>query len=290
MILLIKKIGMIPHIMYKHITILLLFLFIVTGCGKKHPENVAIIARVGDTYLTDEDLKSYTPLHLSGENQKTFQTDFVRGWIKEKVLLQYFKRNKIQLDEKDLSMIEKYKFQLLYSHFVNSISPEITKPTDVEIAQYYEAHKDEYQRDEDEVHLVLLFLEQPNIGIQDDIKHSKSLMEVIEKNFLINKISNQIERNGDLGFIPVSQLRKEISRAVKRYKSGKISRQIKTKEGIYYIQVLDYQEKNTYRELVLIKDEIIHHISKRKFDEFVENIVQNESQTLIIDKFFDKLN
>ncbi|MCK5076646.1 MAG: peptidylprolyl isomerase, partial [Calditrichia bacterium] len=235
-------------------------------------------------------LQALTPIHLSEKNSNNFQKKFVKSWVNEKILSVYFEKNKIQLSKKDLSMIEKYKYELLHSHFINSIATEVPKPTDVEITQFYEEHKSEFMRDEDEVHLVLLYLEQSNIGIQDDIKHSTSLIEVIDKNFLADKISNQMEINGDLGYVRVSKLKKEIFKAVKRYKSGKISRRIKTKEGYYYIQVLDYQKKDSYKELSLVKDIIIHHIANKKFSKFIDDIVQQESQNLIIDRFFDKIN
>ena len=259
------------------------------SCTDQKPPTVAIIARVGENYLTNQALNSATPRNLDDEQIRKFQKKYVNDWVKKQILLDYMGRQKIELNEIDQIFLEEYRYQLLMTHLVNSFESRWSVVTDVEIQNYYNSHIEEFKRDEDEVNLVLLFLEQPNIGIQDDIKLSNSLLDVIDKNYLNLHPPSQMEKNGELGYTPVSKFYKSISNAIKRYKSGQISRPIETAEGIYYIQVLDYQSAGTFKDIPLVRQSIMNHIQQAKLNQILEDIVQEESQNKLINKFFDKL-
>ncbi len=186
--------------------------------------------------------------------------------------------------------MENYKEELLIEKLKDLLLTSSIPVSESEIKEYYDKHREEFKIQEDEVHLILLRLESRNIGIEDDIKNEKSLLKVIEKNFLNKPIPDQLEQNGDLGYVPISRLKKPILRAIRRTPIGRISRRIQTRDGIYYIQVLDYKKRGTYRDLVQVKEQIRTRLLFTKLSEKLEEIEKNMWSKLAVDKYTNKLN
>lgn len=272
----------------------ILFLFvpiflIFVSCQKKEISISPIIAQVGKKPLTIKQIEMMTP-PLPEAEKKKFQENFVDKWIRNELLMHYIHDQKISLDSVDQMLIEQYTQQLLIKKLTENLLKSSIHITESDIQNYYENHKEEFKRLEDEVHFIMLRLEKRNIGIEDDIKYSQSLMDVIKKNYLDKKLPEQLEVNGDQGYVPVSKIKKEILRAIRKTPIGKISRRIRTPYGYYYVQVLDYKKKGTIKELYQVKDEIKVKLTLEYLSEELNDIVEQMKQKYVVEKYINKLN
>jgi parvulin-like peptidyl-prolyl isomerase len=262
----------------------------MTSCQRTPQPVSPVIAKVGNEVLTMAEINRMTPPNLTAAARKNFQLHYVDNWIKRKVLVQYALEQKITYDSLITQRVENYKEELLIEKLKDLLLTSSIPVSESEIKEYYDKHREEFKIQEDEVHLILLRLESRNIGIEDDIKNEKSLLKVIEKNFLNKPIPDQLEQNGDLGYVPISRLKKPILRAIRRTPIGRISRRIQTRDGIYYIQVLDYKKRGTYRDLVQVKEQIRTRLLFTKLSEKLEEIEKNMWSKLAVDKYTNKLN
>ncbi|GAB4182109.1 MAG: hypothetical protein Kow00108_18960 [Calditrichia bacterium] len=257
-------------------------------CHKNEIPDSPVLAQVEDRYLTQEELETMTP-DVEGMNVSQFRDYYIQHWINNQIFLHYIKQQSIELTKKNQILLEQYRIELLRQQVLKNLLNTSVQITDAEIQEYYQNHREEYKRVEDEYHFILLRLEKPNIGIEDDIKHNSSLLDVIEKNFLDNRFHGQLEYNGDQGYIPVSKIKKEILRVMKRNKIGKIIKYKSREAGIYYIQVLDYKKAGSFKEIALVKSEIKTKLTQNKLMELFQSLIQDQRNGLIIEKFESNL-
>lgn len=232
-----------------------LFLTII-GCQKNSIPEIEIIAKVGDEYLTRDQLSKWMPPNLPDDQRTIIARQYVDRWIQRTTLAQSAENEGVDLTPYEDWSINNLKKEMLAQKYINTKLPRDIIITDEEISNYYDEHKDEFIRDQNEVHLVQLYLENLDKAISEEIRELKSLITVIEKNYLDSQVNRLVEKNGDMGYVPESSLRPEIMRIAKSGSTGKIYGPIKIKSGYYYFQMMDKQKAGSYRSLDLVKEEI----------------------------------
>ncbi len=266
----------------KHVFLILaiwnLFLW---GCQKKSVPEIEIVARVGDEILTREQLLEWMPHNVQEDQKDLLLRQYVDIWVRNTLLAQAARQKKMELTPYQKWALHNVEKEMLAQAYLDARMPQHLQVTDEELVNYYEKHKEEFKRDDDEVHLVQLYLETLDRAIVKDIRESEFLMDVIKKNYLDSQMNRLMEKNGDLGYVPVSELRKEIQQPVKNGRTGKIYGPIKIEGRFYYFQMLDRQPKGSYRSLDLVKDEIrlrllnIKRLQER--DKLVKKLQANSS-------------
>ena len=179
--------------------------------------------------------------------------------------------------------IENLKKEMLVQRYIDAKLPRDIIITDEEISNYYDKNKDEFIRDQNEVHLVQLYLENLDKAIAEEIRELKSLQEVIQKNFLENQVNRMVEKNGDLGYVPEENLRPEIQRIVRTGSTGKIYGPIKIESGYYYFQMMDKQKAGSYRSLDLMKDDIRTRLISIKREKLSEDLAKKIAEKMDIE-------
>ncbi len=238
----------------------LLFLFLWGtfwgSCQKEQVPEIEIVARVGDEVLTRDQLLQWMPHNVQEDQKELLLRQYVDLWVRNTLLAHAAREEKIELTPYQQWALMNVEKEMLAQKYLDARLPQKLRVTDEELVNYYEKHKEEFRRDDEEVHLVQLFLETLDRAIAKDIRESEYLMDVIKKNYLDSQMTRLMEKNGDLGYVPVSEIRKEIQRLVKNGRTGKIYGPIQIEGGYYYFQMLDRQPKGSYRSLDLVKDEI----------------------------------
>jgi hypothetical protein len=264
---------------------LIIFLAILVmffaGCQSKSIPDIEIIAKVGDEYLTRDQLFKWMPPNLPEDQKPIVARQYVDRWVQKTSMAITAEKEGVELSPyEEWSMIN-LKKELLVEKYVDAKLPRDIIITDEEISNYYDKNKDEFIRDQNEIHLVQLYLENLDNAITEEIRELKSLEEVIEKNFLENQVNRLVERNGDLGYVPENSLRPEIQRLARNGSTGKIYGPIKIGSGYYYFQMMDKQKAGSYRSLDLMKDEIRTRLIAIKREKLSEDLAK---------KIADKIN
>lgn len=258
-------------------------------CQNSQPDPLEIVARVGNEYLTRESLNGLIPPNISDEDRDFLVKNLVEKWIEREVLTQTAQNEGIKLTPDDIWQIESVKMEMFTSKLLSEKIPKDFTITDKEIEDYYNSNQIQFERQNDEVHLVHLYFENLDRAIVSEIRQSNSLLEVIQKNFLDHQASRVLEPNGDLGYIEVNKLRPEFQRAIRGTKTGTIYGPIKTKEGHHYLQVLDRKGAKTIRSLDLVRDEIIQLLKIEKRRQRIKSYKEALKKNFEIETFYTNI-
>jgi hypothetical protein len=269
--------------------LLSIFLFLLTlvilfaGCRSKSIPDIEIIAKVGDQYLTRDQLLKWMPPNLPEEQKAIVARQYIDRWVQKTSMAITAEKEGVELSPYEDWSIENLKKEMLVQRYIDAKLPRDIIITDEEISNYYDKNKDEFIRDQNEVHLVQLYLENLDKAIAEEIRELKSLQEVIQKNFLENQVNRMVEKNGDLGYVPEENLRPEIQRIVRTGSTGKIYGPIKIESGYYYFQMMDKQKAGSYRSLDLMKDEIRTRLISIKREKLSEDLAKKIAEKMDIE-------
>jgi peptidyl-prolyl cis-trans isomerase C len=246
-----------------------LFILFGHGCQKDSVPKIEIVAKVGDFTLTRNELLKWLPPNLPEENKEIVARQFVDRWVQNTALFIAAQEQGYALTNYEQWAITNLQKEMLAQKYLDSKMPAQIPLTDEEISRYYDEHKEEFKREEDEVHIIQLFLENLDRAISSEIRSSNSLLEVIKKNYLDSQVNRLLEKNGDLGYVPVSSLRKEIMWYIRNGKTGRIYGPIKIESGNYYFQMMDKQPAGSYRSRDLVLDKIktrLLNVNRKKIE------------------------
>ncbi len=251
-------------------------------CQNQRPRAEDIVAQVGNAYLTRQTLKAIIPEHLPEDVRQVYLRKLVDNWVKSQLLAQQAQQSGIDLTVRDQWEMDNLHRQLLSEAYIANQVPMDFEIPEKEIRTYYETYKDEFKRDREEVHLIHLFLEKRDRAIEKEIRESKDLLKVIQKNFLDQRITPLMEKNGDLGYLSVEHLKKPFQRYIKRAKPGDIIGPIKSAEGYHFFQIVDRQPKGSYKALDLVREEIIARLKIEHRNTLIKNLIEKLRQNTIV--------
>lgn len=276
--------------LYHYLIIIFIFqgLYLIS-CQNTQPDPLEIVAKVGDNYLTRETINSLIPENLSDEDRNSLIKNLVEKWIEREVLAQTAIKEGIKLTPNNNWQVESVKLEMYASKLLSEKIPKDYTITDKEIEDYYNSNQNQFERKNDEVHIVHLFLENLDKVIVSEIKQSNALIEVIQKNFLDRQVSQVIEPNDDLGYVELNKLRPELRRAIRGTKTGTIYGPIRTKEGYHFLQVLDRKPAKTIRNLDLVRDEIIDILKIEKRKQRIKSYKENIRKDFQIETFYSNI-
>jgi hypothetical protein len=136
--------------MYKLIKVTTIGLVIfISGCEYFRPQEKIEkipIARAGDEFLYDQDLKGLAPQNISNEDSAKLADKYINDWIKKQLIVEKA-REEIAINEAEIERkvmeyrhaLISHEFEKLYisSHLDTQVSQE-------EIQEYYEARSDNF--------------------------------------------------------------------------------------------------------------------------------------------------
>lgn len=252
-------------------TFIFFILILVTfNCQKDTVPFIEIVAKVGDDYLTRDQLTNWLPPDIPEDQRDVLARQYIDRWVERTTLAMKARDEGIALSSYERWSIQNVENEMLAQKYLENKLPQEIIITDEEISTYYQKNKDEYIRNRDEAHIIQLFLENQDRAIAREIRESKALLEVIEKNYLDSQNTRLFEKNGDMGYVPIENLRDEISRLARNGRTGRIYGPIRIESGYYYFQMLDKQKAGSYQSLDLVKADIrlrLINIKRKKLAE-----------------------
>jgi len=266
-------------------TFLILWL---SACQQRSDLPEDMVAQVNDHYLLKSQLQNSVPDGLDKDVALNLKKQVLTRWVNSEALYQAAQNEGLTLDERERFFVQEYRKALLIEKYLEQKLNRDFKISHREIENYYRDHKDEFIRDKDEVRVVHLFMEQKDKAIFKEIRNSENLLEIIKK-YYFDKKSNSERPNGDLGYLPLASLDTRYQRELKRMKTGAISRPIKSEDGYHFFQLLDRQKAGSYRELDLVKDQIILRLKREKREIEKEHVVKQAKEKVQIQTYLSKI-
>ncbi|OPX31900.1 hypothetical protein B1H10_08230 [candidate division KSB1 bacterium 4484_188] len=265
----------------------MLFLF---GCHREKVAEIDVVARVENYYLTRSQLDDWLPPGLKNNQKDAVARQYIERWVQRTTLYLSAREEGITLSPYEQWSLDNLKRELLADKYLRAKQPQKIIVTDEEISNYYKENQEEFVREQSEVNLIQLFLENLDKAIAREIRESKSLLKVIRKNYLDKQENRLLEKNGDLGYVPLNSLRKEVLRYAKNGKTGKIYGPIRLASGYYYFQMMDKQPEGSYRSLDLVKEQIKLRLMNIKREKINKNLAKKNLENYRVEIFPEHIN
>lgn len=148
------------------IAIVLLFALLVTSCEfLDKQEDSEVIARVNDSYLTEEDIASLVPPGTSSEDSSSIVSNYIRRWASQKLFVDGAKINLSASKQREMEeLIRSYENELFSKAYVDAIiSRELDTTVVLDSArEYYEEKGENFRLNEDLVKLRYVYLSHGN--------------------------------------------------------------------------------------------------------------------------------
>ena len=142
------------------------FTFLLISCAKEVEPPEGFVAQVNDSYLLKDHLDYSVPDGLSEEASYSLKKNIISKWIEDEVLYQSAMKEEIQIAEKDQYLLDNYRKALIIQNYLEQKLNKDYKISQKEIEDYYRDHVNEFQRAEDEVHIIHLLLENRDNAIR----------------------------------------------------------------------------------------------------------------------------
>lgn len=250
----------------------ILCLLFITSCHSDKYDK-PVVARVGERYFTEEQLKEAIPNNLTAEDSAEMAQSIIQSWMNRELL---FDKSQFNLDQSQLTIedqVEQYRKELYIFEFEKALLNQKldTIVREAEIAQFYYDNPDIFQLN-DYILKVRYMKVKPNSPDLEKVEKwmlDKSNVDAEEKledychKYAVKCFydSNWVYLNDLLRELPIEVYNKEAF-----LRSGK---QVKFNddEHLYILTILDLQSKNTLSPLELEKTRIRNLIlNKRKID------------------------
>jgi len=255
------------------------------------------------------------------EKLKVAKADILSQLIEDKLILQQAKKDELTVEEKEIdelvdelksnfqsieefddalknrkvSLIDlrkRYKEQLLIKKEVSKevLSKVVVSPT--EIAEYYEANKEQFRVPE-QVHLRNIFLT-INDNEEEVSKKANEIYEQLQKGVefieLVEKYSEapNVIDSGDMGFMKKGSLLEEIEETVFNLKIGEFTKPIKSSSG-YYLFKVEGKKKSSIPPVEDLQEEIRSRIYTQKVEAKLEKWINKLKESAFIEvKTYEK--
>lgn len=239
------------------------------NCEKK--SSSPILARVGNSVLTVEDLDKSIPSEYNNAITQEQNVDYVKQWIQTELLYREAIHRKIDREPQMKNRLGEMKKNLLAAEMISRLQStnESSSIDESSISDYYNRHKDEFIRESD----VAKYLE----IIVDDQKTAWHIIKNANAdNFLeyASKYSNLVASN--LSYIPyvsLNELPPDIAQTISTCKIDGITKPISSELGFHVILVLDKLPKGEICLLEEVRGDIIDRLSTKKQKQGFEKLL-----------------
>ncbi len=250
------------------------FLLILSACSVKNgTESGNILAKVGDYYLYEIDLKGAIPESVNTKDSLTIARNYINTWVREQLLLYQAEKNLTENQMNFDKQIETYRKSLIiYQYESLLIKQQLdTEVSEEEIEEYYEKNKNNFELKKNIVkaNYAILDIDSPYNSKIESLMRSDNMnlidsletyCELYARNYLIND-DQWISFDELLNIIPIKTYNQEAFLKNNRF--------VKLEENNfkYFIKFIEFNIKEEISPLSFERENIISIIlNKRKIE------------------------
>ncbi len=276
--------GCRPHPLRSALLIGALAVLPWTSACSRGTDPSPVIARVGGSTLTLEDLRTSLPAEVLARADRQDLLAFVNGWVRTELLQQAARSMGYAKDGRVRDRLEEATRSILVDVFLEDeldVDPLIS---DSEVENYYLNNQEEFRRSTDEVRVAILwFGDSPTAQrARDAILAGRDLEEVaVDTSFGV------LAAELDSGFMTEADLGEELGSTVFRQTEGVLSRPTRIGTGYVLIRVEQRQNAGTVRELAEVREDIVARMAADlrniKLEELLSRLLEDSEVAIDID-------
>ncbi len=244
-------------------TLIVCCLFFIS-CKSQPEDNSPVIAQVGETKFTANDLKEVVPensaLQISAEQIQIY----IKSWIEKELLYQEAVKRNLTKDPAVQKQIKELTKNCIISHFIDNEIEKNIKVSDDELKQFYNENKQEFIRPYDMYKVRYALFE----NYRQANAFRKSVMEDADF-FQLSRtqsLDTNLKNADDVPWTTAEEL-PEGARENLKTKVNAYSRPIKTTIGYYIIQILDIRPKGEVQDFDEVAEKIKWRVVLNKKEE-----------------------
>ncbi len=260
--------------------------FAWAGCESRDPDQV--VARVGNSTLTLDDLFKSIPPEYSDHITREHMISYVKQWIDTELLYQEALRRRIHKEPEIRDRLQKMKRDLLSAEIISrstvvGADKNPVGPKDVET--YYEEHKEALTRNTAVAKYVEI--------VVDDAKTAWQVRnQITDENFLdlaARYSTIPVEDPRSAEFIPIDRLPSEIGAVIEKTKISGTSVPFEMADGYHIVRVLDKQDAGTISSINEVREEIVGTLATENQKEDIESLLSSLRLKTDLEYHFDKI-
>jgi peptidyl-prolyl cis-trans isomerase C len=241
----------------KKVLVLMMLCSVLLFACKKADLAGEYVVKIDNQRLTEKDLKREfdtlpdmaKQFFLGPEGAEKFADEIVK---KEVLYLEALKRG-YNNKEDFIKKVEEFKKITLINQLLEEEMKKISQPTEAEMKEYYEKHKDEFTTNTQiRLSQIVVKDEQAAMKVFERLQKGEDFAKVASE-LSIDK--NSAKSGGDIGNFKRGELNKDLENIAFRLKKGEISNPIPLKDGIHFIKITD--AKGTVQEFEKVKPFIV---------------------------------
>ena len=251
---------------------LLFFPLMTLMCTKG--EETGVVARVGQSVLTLQELRECTP-GTGTEIARSQAERYIQHWIESELLYQEALKRGVDKQAEVQRALKEMSRDYIISAFSDQTADAAVSVSDEEVQNYYQEQKDEFQAEADLYHLLLILVQSQNeaLRLRRALAGGTPFSEIAGR----SSLDGSRRQGGDLGYVPLSALSPMLARAVSSMQPGSLSAPVKSELGYNLIRLVDVQRKGALRALEEVRPVIEQRITARKKEEALQNLISRLS-------------
>ena len=252
---------------FQIIVIVLIVFFKECSKSEKSP----VIASVGNSKFTVDDLLENIPAEYRDNLTKEQNVNYVKQWMDTELLFQEALRRKIDKEPEIRNRMKKMQKDLLSAEMINRLSIESGKNPidDNAIKEYYNQHQKEFIRENDKLKYLEIIVDDSKTAWY--INRSLTSQTFEELSLQYGKVPLPSTLN--TSYIPLNEIPEEIQKVINTTSLEVNTSPIKTDLGYHVIRIIDRLKKGEICTEEEVREEIINILTNQFQKENLEKLL-----------------
>jgi parvulin-like peptidyl-prolyl isomerase len=248
---------------------LLILLSLALGGCKKAAVKETVLAQVGNSTLTLEELRQSFPADFEQLIRREQYLDFIKRWMDDEVVYQQALKAKLENDPEVRRKEEKLRRKLLIEEYLaKENASEVFEPDEMSMNQYYEMHKEDFRRKVPEVKFM-------HIRVQTGKQAADLRAKANRGDFLSVAAAGSLdpvpESYASIAYKKQTEFPPCLSQDIASAGIGSVTLPIACPDGFYLVKVLERQDAGSLIPFAEAKEEISGILVMDRKDKMLEN-------------------
>ncbi|WP_366915895.1 peptidyl-prolyl cis-trans isomerase [uncultured Psychroserpens sp.] len=283
--------------MKERVVLILLACALVSCDFFKEADDRIPVARVGENYLYQEDIKDLVADGTAKEDSTQIVSGFIIRWATQQLLLDGAERNLPEQKQSDFNkLVDQYKMDLYTKAYLEAlvIKSIDTLVDETQARQVYEANQEVFKLNEELVKFRYITIPQNAIN-EDEIEERFRRFNTEDKRYL-DSISVQFKSFSlnDSMWIKASQITEKINVLNSENKKELLKKsnfvQLKDSLDLYLMQIKDVLSQNDLAPLEYVKPTIKQIVINKRKLELIKQLEKDITKDAIKNKQFEVYN
>lgn len=262
------------------------FGILLTGCEKKR-ESIPLIARVGNTTLTQIDIQEQLGITDSESINKDGLENYVYRWVDSEVIYQTAVTERIDRLPKIQVELERLRRDLIISYYVDSKLGNQPTVQENDLLTYYRQNKNDFARDFEEFRYSYLICRDEKIAqsVKAELRKGKKFEEIVAERYP-NELFN---RQWDSGFVRLEQAIQPLQKNIGRQSVGPLYGPVAAQGYHVVYQLVERYDAGSVRDLSLVRELIAQRLREGWYREGYQTLMAALKRNKNIDINLDAL-